>query len=165
MVVRKLGPRVVVTSSGWHDDVKVMSWPSGCQAIAQWSAWHVNPCERWGMFTAFRGEAVSPWVVLYSHLHYAFFKANLFSFQSSEFTSTRYNPPLFLFPFIWGNHLCGDHRSLSCRKRNGRWMSEDSCTGFAWADVWMSASQCRGRAGAGSAALPESHFCHGAWHY
>lgn len=109
---------------------------------------HGDPCQRWGMFTAFRGEAVSLWMVLYSHLHYAFVKANLFSFQSSEFPSIRHNPPLFLVPFIWGNRLC-DHKFLGCRKREGRGMSEDSCTGFAWDDVRMSTSQGRGRAGAG----------------
>lgn len=44
------------------------------------------------------------------------FKANQFSFQSSKFTYVISNPPLILFHFILSNHLCGDHRFLSCRK-------------------------------------------------
>lgn len=66
-----------------------------------------------------RGVGLQP-QLLYSHLQFAFFKANLFSFQSSKFRSTSYNnPPPFLFYFIWGNHLCSDHRCLRCRKMKG----------------------------------------------
>lgn len=130
-----------------------MSWPSSCQTVGQRSV-RQSAFQTLGVFSALRGKAVSSWVVpivsdSLSHLHYPFFKANQFYVQCRDFTSTRYNLPLFWFHFILGNHLCAVHRFLSCRKMKGLWMPENSCPGFApWcqppragpAGAWVSCS-------------------------